>query len=102
MHMDDSVELIDFLSGVVTSGDSNGVTLYEITALWVHKHYVIRPFFLCGEKVLNPALTRPPKQKTKTKQYKKCTGMYHRCQAQEVSAKFPTDANEISWKFLCK
>ena len=83
--MDDDVELIDMFSGVATSGDSNGVTMklprgcHIITTT----RYMIRPFPLCGVKVLHPAqngLTRPPDTVTA-----KTNGMYPGYLAHAVS-----------------
>ena len=40
--MDDIVELIDLLSGVAPSRDSNGATTWYVTASWVPYHKTLR------------------------------------------------------------
>ena len=58
LHAGDSVEWLGSFSGVATSRDSNGYTLYNslMGALpYKLSHWVIRSFPLYGVKVLHPA-----------------------------------------------
>ena len=75
MYMDDSIDLIDSFSGVVTSRDGDEDTMKlprRCLTIYRLSHWVIRLFPLCSVKVLHPAHImelhrqswRPPKTTT--------------------------------------